>query len=56
MYYLVNLYFRVGNFDGEMNEWRGSSAWREHAITNRQVAGSKPAPATILLVKLAARC
>ena len=38
------------------DEWRGSSAWRERAIANRQVAGSIPAPATILQVKLAARC
>lgn len=29
----------------------GSSAWRERAIANRQVAGSNPVPATIPIDK-----
>lgn len=39
--------YRDVNFVVE-DEWRGSSAWRERAIANRQVAGSNPVPATIL--------
>lgn len=37
---------KAGAAFGEHQSWRGSSAWRERAIANRQVGGSSPLPDT----------
>lgn len=40
---------KAGSALGGHQLWRGSSAWRERAIANRQVGGSSPLPATIFI-------